>query len=98
MRRMPEKEIAQRLGSVLRTFPEFSAKRPADLCSLNDRLTVITAALASCVDNDFAMVIHTDHGKWGVDEPDPAGPARWHEGYCGGAHDGSSGRGRFSGE
>lgn len=93
---MPAKEIAQRFGSVLRNFPEFKAKRPGELYDLNDRLSMVTAALAQSIDNDFMMVIHTDGGRWGVDEADPAGPARWPDGYQGGAHDGSARRVGFS--
>ena len=95
MRRMPAREVAQHLGRVLRECDEFKAPTPADTVDKNRRIGEVAAALVRSIDSDFMMVIHTDQGRWGIDEPDPAGPARWYDGYSGGAHNGSATRSRF---
>lgn len=97
MRRMPHAEIAIHLGRVLRSCAEFKPASPAGSVDTNRRISVVARQLAEAIDNSFAMVIHTDQGQWGVHEPDPAGPARWPEGYNSGAHDGSATRFRISG-
>lgn len=97
MRRMPSREIANHLGRVLRTCDEFRAKSPGDLVDINFRVSAVASQLVAAIDGEFMMVIHSEGGKWGEGEPDPAGPARWPEGYNGGAHDGSATRTRISG-
>lgn len=97
MRRMPPKEIANHFGRVLRTCDEFRAKTPAGLVNMNDRVSAVASQLVAAIDSDFIMVIHSEGGKWGESEPDPAGPPRWYEGYQDGAHDGSARRPGFSG-
>jgi hypothetical protein len=99
---MPDDEIASLFGTVLREQPEFKPATPADSVDINKRIKLVTAALAATLNKPYCMVIHTDDGpdglsgKWGIDEPDPAGPARRHDRYCGGAHDGSATRAGFS--
>ncbi len=103
MRRMPDKEVASLFGSVLREQPEFKPASPAKSVHTNQRISAVACALAAMLNKPYCMVIHTDpradrmSGAWGVDEPDPAGPARWHDGYNDGAHDGSATRPGFSG-
>jgi len=103
MRRMPDDELASVFGTVLREQPEFKPSSPAQSVDTNQRIKVVTRALAAALNKPFSMVIHTDprpdglSGVWGVDEPDPAGPARRPDGYMDGAHDGSATRRGFSG-
>lgn len=94
MRRMPAQEISQYLGRVLRDQPEFKAASPGRLPDMNERISAVCAALVRAIDTQRMMVIATEDGshRFGVEEPDPAGPARWYDGYMGGAHDGSASR------
>lgn len=82
MRRLPRKELVERLAGSLRREQEFSG-RGRDLLATGERVSTIAGRLADLIDGTSMMVIQTDAinahglpGRWGIDEPDPAGLPR----------------------
>lgn len=85
MRRIPREELVRDICIYLQCLPGY--QKTAMRRYSNAELTTehIATQLAERIDNDSTMVITTEtvgfnteqrRGKWGIDEPDPAGPAR----------------------
>ncbi|WP_336973438.1 hypothetical protein [Sphingobium aromaticiconvertens] len=82
MRRLRRQDLVNYFATLLRE--DFSFKRSGEnVLDLSSRASRMAETLARYVDGPNRMVIETDPvdplgtlGRWGADEPDPAGPPR----------------------